>query len=141
MVSGYTGGDLKNPTYENHSGHIEGVKITYDSSKVSYRDLVKRIFRRQDPTDSGGSFCDRGHAYRNAFFYANDEEKKIIEEEKVKVEKILGKKVHTLVLSRKFFTDAEGYHQDYYKKNPIRYAAYRWNCGRDQTVDRIWKGK
>ena len=140
-IPGYSGGYLKNPTYTNHQGHIEVVKVKYDSSKLTYRDLVSKIFRRQDPTDKGGAFCDRGFAYRNSFFYSSDKEKKIIEEEVKKVEDILGEDIHTLIRPTKFFTKAEEYHQSYAKKNPIRYGFYRFNCGRDRRLYMVWGDK
>ena len=140
-IPGYSGGDLKNPTYENHHGHIEVVRVKYDSSKLSYRQLVAKVLRMMDLRSSKGSFCDIGPAYRSALFYDSKEEKKIAEEELAKVQKILGGNVYVLIKPRKFYTRAEEYHIDYAKKNPIRYNAYRWNCRRDQTIEALWKGK
>lgn len=138
-IPGYSGGDLKNPTYSNHEGHIEVVKITYDPQKVSYEKLLGYFWRRHDPTDGGGSFCDRGHAYRNVIFYTNESEKKIAIRTKKETEKVLKEKAKTLILPAKKFTLAEDYHNHYAKKNPIRYKIYRWNCGRDQRLKKLWK--
>tara|TARA_Y100001960_G_C14596983_1_gene788661 strand:+ start:247 stop:822 length:576 start_codon:yes stop_codon:yes gene_type:complete len=140
--SGYTGGHVANPGYKQVSagitGHIEAVKITYDANKVSYIDLVHKLFRTIDPTDGTGQFCDKGEQYRSAIFYANDKEKSIAEKAKQQTQEILKKKVYTDILPLKEFYLAEGYHQDYYKKNPIRYKFYRTRCGRDARVQEVW---
>jgi len=143
VVSGFTGGTLQNPTYNgNHEGHYESVEITYDPQVVSYRQLLDYYWRHIDPFDDGGQFCDRGHSYMAAIFVANEEEKKIAEETKAEVQaQFPNQQVVTQILPATTFWPIKGeesYHQDYYKKNPIRYKYYRWNCGRDQRVKAIW---
>ena len=144
-VSGYIGGRTARPTYEQVSagdtGHIEAVRVTYDPAKVSYARLASRFMRTIDPLDSGGSFCDRGYQYRSAFFVATAEQKRIAEGTKAGAAKVLGRPVATLVLPATSFTPAEGYHQDYYKKNPVRYRFYRSRCGRDARLAEVWGGK
>ena len=138
VVSGYTGGTLQNPTYRNHPGHREAVKITYDDAKVSYDQLLSIFWRTVDPTDGGGQFCDRGHAYTTAIYVENDGERKIAEASKKAAEAALGKAVVTPIEDASFWTDSEDYHQDYSKKNPVRYKYYRSRCGRDQQVKALW---
>ncbi|SHJ30441.1 peptide-methionine (S)-S-oxide reductase [Malonomonas rubra DSM 5091] len=143
VVSGFSGGDLQNPTYNgNHVGHYEVVEITYDPQVLSYRQLLDYYWRHIDPFDDGGQFCDRGHSYKAAVFVANPEERKIAEESKAQVQELFPQqKVVTPILPATTFwpiTGKESYHQDYYKKNPIRYNYYRWGCGRDQRVKEIW---
>jgi peptide-methionine (S)-S-oxide reductase len=144
-VSGYIGGRTPKPTYEQVSaggtGHIEAVRVTYDPSKVSYATLAARFMRTIDPLDSGGSFCDRGYQYRSAFFVANAEQKRVAEGTKARAAQVLKRPVATLVLPATTFTPAEGYHQDYYKKNPLRYRYYRSSCGRDARLAEVWGGK
>lgn len=141
-TSGYTGGNLRNPTYEMVSaggtGHIEAVRVTYDPAKISYATLVERFIRTIDPLDSGGSFCDRGYSYRSAFFVATAAQRRVAEAIKNKTQTSLKKPVVTLVLPATTFYPAEAYHQDYHKKNPIRYRFYRLNCGRDARLKQIW---
>jgi len=143
VVSGFTGGTLKDPTYNgNHEGHYESVEITYDPQKLSYRQLLDYYWRHVDPFDAGGQFCDRGHSYQTAIFVANDRERAIAEESKQAVAALFpGQTVVTPILAASTFypiKGAESYHQDYYKNNPVRYKYYRWNCGRDQRVKEIW---
>jgi peptide-methionine (S)-S-oxide reductase len=144
-VSGYTGGRLRNPTYEQvsagNTGHIEAVRVTYDPAKTSYAQLAARFMRTIDPLDNGGSFCDRGYQYRSAFFVADAEQKRVAEAVKARTQQALKKPVATLVLPASTFTPAEDYHQDYYKKNPIRYKFYRSRCGRDARLAEVWGGK
>jgi peptide-methionine (S)-S-oxide reductase len=139
-VSGYTGGLLPSPTYRNHGQHIEAVRITYDPSIVSYKELVDVFWRSVDPTDDGGQFCDRGNSYRTAIFANNEEQKAIAERSKAELESsgVLNAPVATPVRVAGPWTDAEDYHQDYYKKSPIRYKFYRYNCGRDQRIQKLW---
>ena len=141
-TSGYIGGKLRNPTYEAVSaggtGHIEAVRVTYDPSKVSYATLAARFIRTIDPLDLGGSFCDRGYEYRSAFFVANAAQRLVAETIKKRTQASLRKPVATLILPATTFYPAEAYHQDYYKKNPIRYRFYRLNCGRDARLKQIW---
>ena len=142
-LSGYTGGRVRNPTYAQvsagNTGHIEAVRITYDPARISYSNLVDRFFRTIDPLDSGGSFCDRGYQYRSAIFVATAEERRIAEAAKARVEQELGAEVATLILPRRAFYRAEEYHQDYYRKNPVRYRFYRWNCGREARLGEVWE--
>jgi peptide-methionine (S)-S-oxide reductase len=141
-TSGYTGGKTIRPSYKQVSGggtgHIEAVRIVYDPSKVSYAELIEHSFRTSDPLDSGGQFCDRGYQYRSAIFFADAKQRQIVEAAKARVQAKLGKTVQTLILPAAAFYLAEGYHQDYYKKNPVRYKFYRWNCGRDQRIKQLW---
>ena len=137
-VSGYTGGLRENPSYENHEGHVEAVEVTYDPSVVSYRALVDYLLRHIDPLDDGGQFCDRGHSYTTAIFAANAEEWAAAQSAVSDAEKLLGQKIVTPVRDRGAFWVAEKYHQDYYKKNPLRYKYYRNACGRDARVKKVW---
>ncbi|WP_392341210.1 peptide-methionine (S)-S-oxide reductase MsrA [uncultured Shewanella sp.] len=146
VVSGFTGGNIKDPTYNgNHSGHYEAVEITYDPSKVSYTELLEHYWVNIDPFDASGQFCDKGSSYLSAIFVANDTERQIAQQSKSKVEKQFpNSKVVTPILNASIFYPIKGdesYHQDYYKNNPIRYNAYRWNCGRDQRLKDIWGDK
>ena len=146
VISGFTGGTLENPTYNgDHTGHYEAVEITYDPARVSYRQLLDHYWVNIDPFDDGGQFCDRGHSYLSAIFVGNQAERKIAEESKKKVEAMFpGKKVVTPILEASTFYPIKGdesYHQDFYKKSPIRYKVYRWNCGRDQRLKEIWGEK
>lgn len=143
VVSGFTGGTLKNPTYNgDHTGHYEAVEITYDPAKVSYENLLEHFWVNIDPFDSRGQFCDKGHSYLSAVFVANDTERKIAEASKQKVvAKFPDKKVVTPILEASTFypiAGEENYHQDFYKTNSIRYNVYRWNCGRDKRLKEIW---
>jgi peptide-methionine (S)-S-oxide reductase len=144
-TSGYTGGRVPNPTYEQVSaggtGHIEAVRVTYDPAKVSYAELAARFIRTVDPLDAGGSFCDRGYHYRSAFFVANAAQRRVAEAVKARTRQAFGKPVAILVLPASAFTPAESYHQDYYKKNPVRYRFYRSRCGRDARLAEVWGGK
>ncbi len=138
VVSGYSGGLAEAPTYENHDGHLEAAQITYDPSVVSFRKLVDYHLRHIDPFDADGQFCDRGHSYTAAVFAANSEEWAMAQASITDAEKLLGKKLVTPVLDRSAFWLAESYHQDYYKKSPLRYKYYRAACGRDARVKKIW---
>lgn len=139
-VSGYTGGSNENPTYRNHSKymHREVVKIFYDDTKVSYEKLLHTFWRTVDPTDGGGQFCDRGHSYTTAIYALDDEQRVIAEKSKKAAFKALGVKIATPIEMAVKFTAAEDYHQNYYKKNPIRYNYYRTACGRNRNVKSIW---
>lgn len=142
-TSGYSGGRLVNPTYEQvsagNTGHIEAVRVVYDPRRVSYATLVDRFFRTIDPTDAGGSFCDRGYQYRSAIFVRNAEERRIAETGKARAAAALGAPIATLILPARNFYQAEDYHQDYYTRNPARYRFYRWNCGRDARIRAVWQ--
>ncbi len=140
VVSGYTGGTLVNPNYSNHEGHLEAVRITYDPARISYEKLLYTFWRSVDPTDDGGQFCDRGHSYTTAIFVGDAEERALAEKSKSEITASgkLGASVVTPILDATPFTVAEGYHQDYYKKNPVRYKYYRTGCGRDARVEALW---
>lgn len=146
VVSGFTGGKIMNPTYRgNHEGHYEAVEITYDPAKVSYQQLLDYYWFNIDPFDARGQFCDKGHSYLSAIFVANEKERKLAEETREKVIKQFpGKKIVTPILNTSLFYPIKGdesYHQDYYKKNPVRYKYYRWSCGRDKRLKEIWGDK
>jgi peptide-methionine (S)-S-oxide reductase len=142
--SGYTGGALAHPRYEDvtteRTGHYESVRVTYDPSRVSYAQLVAYFFHHIDPLDAGGQFCDRGPSYRSAIFVADDEQRGQAEAIKASVARALGQPVATEILTLGPFWPAEDYHQDYYKKNPLPYAFYRTRCGRDARVHEVWRG-
>ena len=139
-TSGYTGGTKAHPTYEEvsdgNTGHRESVQILYDPRKVSYAQLLDTFWHNVDPTDNSGQFCDHGPQYRAAIFYHDAEQKRLAEASKAALEKRF--RVVTDILPASQFWPAEEYHQDYYKKNPIRYHFYRFNCGRDQRLEQIW---
>ena len=141
VYSGYSGGHVENPTYQEvvlgNTGHIEAVEINYDSSLVNEEQLVKLLFLNIDPFDEGGQFCDRGYSYKSAFFTSDEDLKKIINNYILKIENNHNQKVQTLVLSFKNFYLAEDYHQDYYKKNSIRYNYYKCSCGREQRIKQL----
>lgn len=142
VISGYAGGTTKNPTYQDYTqaGHIEVVEISYDPRKISYQQLLEVYWRQVDPTDPGGQFVDRGHAYTTAIFYHNDEQRRLAEGSK---DALAGsgrftKPIVTPVVAAPAFYPAEEYHQDYYKKNPIRYTFYRSRSGRDDFLESVW---
>jgi peptide-methionine (S)-S-oxide reductase len=144
VVSGYTGGFKKNPAYEEVSsgatGHAEAVEITYDPGKISYSRLLDIFWRNIDPTVKDAQFCDVGSQYRSAIFYHNEEQQRLAEASKntlVKSKKIKGT-IYTQIVPAAVFYPAEEYHQDYYKKNPVTYKFYRFNCGRDKRLKEIW---
>ncbi len=141
--SGYAGGTLKNPTYEQVSsggtGHTEVVRVYYDPRKVSYPQLVDYFWRHIDPTVKDRQFCDGGSQYRSAILYQNDAEKSVAQASKAALEKSKRfANVHTEIIPVGTFYSAEEYHQDYYKKNPVRYKYYRTSCGRDARVKELW---
>ncbi|HEX8466787.1 MAG TPA: peptide-methionine (S)-S-oxide reductase MsrA [Allosphingosinicella sp.] len=141
-ISGYSGGRIANPTYEQVSsggtGHIEAVKVIYDPAKVSYSKLVAHFFRTVDPLDGGGQFCDRGSQYRSAIFVAGPAERRIAEATKGNAAALLKKPIATQILAAAPFYPAEDYHQNYYKKNPTKYKYYRWRCGREARLTKVW---
>ena len=143
VVSGFTGGSHPDPTYRGgHDGHYEAVLITYDPEVVDYQGLLDHFWVNHDPFDARGQFCDKGHEYLAAIFVGNDAERALAEKSRQKVvEMFPGQTVVTPVLELgKFYPikGAESYHQDYYKKSPLRYKYYRWGCGRDQRLAEIW---
>ncbi len=143
VTSGYTGGKTENPTYGNYGagGHIEAVEIVYDPRKVTYKQLLDIFWRQIDPTDGTGQFADRGKEYSTAIFYHDAEQKNLagISKKNLANEKIFDKPVVTPILPAMTFFPAEDYHQDYYKKSPLRYKLYRFGSGRDQFLDNTWK--
>lgn len=140
-VSGYSGGTSARPTYENHKGHLEAVKVTYDPAKVSYAQLVDVFYHHIDPTDPSGQVCDKGPSYRTAVFAGNAQERAIADAAKAKYEKQLGARITVTNRNAAPFHNAEGYHQDFYKKNPAHYERYRIGCGRDRVLKVIWGGR
>jgi len=142
-VSGYSGGKVARPTYQQVSaggtGHIEAVRVTYDPRRISYAQLVARFLPTIDAVDGGGQFCDRGDSYRPAIFVANPAERRAAQAALAGAARRLGQPTKVAVLPAAAFWPAEDYHQDYYKKNPARYKFYRWNCGRDQRLKALWQ--
>ena len=144
--SGYTGGKDANPTYESVSagrtGHTEAVRVTYDPAKVSYSELVEYFWRTIDPTEKDRQFCDVGNQYRTGIYWSSEPEQKIAETSKAKLLKSgKFKDIYTEVKQADPFYLAEDYHQDYYKKNPVRYKFYRTSCRRDAQLEQVWKTK
>jgi peptide-methionine (S)-S-oxide reductase len=144
-TSGYTGGHVKNPSYEQVSsggtGHAESVQVVYDPSKVSYAKLLEVYWHNVDPLTPNRQFCDIGEQYRTAIFVHDAEQKRLAEATKAQVEKELGKPVVTEIVQAGPFYAAEDYHQDYYQKNPVRYKYYRTSCGRDRRLTELWGDK
>jgi peptide-methionine (S)-S-oxide reductase len=142
-ISGYTGGHTENPTYKQTStgttGHYEALQVTYDANKVSYEKLLDVFWKNIDPFDARGQFCDKGPQYRAAIFTNDENEIKLAEKSRENLQaKIKGEeKIVTEILPEKKFYPAEEYHQDYYKKNPIRYRYYRYGCGRDNRLEEV----
>lgn len=146
VVSGFTGGTAVNPTYSgDHTGHYEAVEITYDANQLTYQDILDHFWVNIDPFDSKGQFCDKGPSYLSAIFVASAEERQLAQASKQKViERFPNQTVVTPILDVGTFypiKGAESGHQDFYKKNPLRYKAYRWGCGRDQRLAEIWGAK
>jgi peptide-methionine (S)-S-oxide reductase len=144
-TSGYTGGHIKNPSYEQVSsggtGHAESVQVVYDPAKVSYAKLLEVYWHNVDPLTPNRQFCDIGEQYRTAIFVHDAEQKRLAEATKAQVEKELGKPVVTEIVQAGPFYAAEDYHQDYYQKNPVRYKYYRTSCGRDRRLNELWGDK
>ncbi len=144
VTSGYTGGTTVHPTYEEVSaggtGHAESIEIAYDPAKVSYEKLLDVFWHNVDPTTANAQFCDHGTQYRTAIFYHDETQRRLAEASKQALEasrKLPGPIVTQIVAAGPFYP-AEDYHQGYYKKNPIRYRVYRWNCGRDARLQEVW---
>ena len=143
-VSGYTGGTVDKPTYEQvttkTTGHYEAVQVTYDPSKVSYPQLVDWFWRNIDPVDAKGQFCDKGSPYYTGIFIHDEEQKKVAESTKQELQASgrFKEKIATAILPAGAFWVAEDYHQDYYKKNPHRYQYYKTACGRASRLEQIW---
>tara|TARA_B100001540_G_scaffold254634_1_gene231595 strand:- start:8 stop:589 length:582 start_codon:yes stop_codon:yes gene_type:complete len=142
-TSGYSGGHVKNPKYndvvKNKTGHYETLEIIYDSSKTNFEKLLDYYWLNIDPFDINGQFCDKGESYKSVIFYQNDHQKKTIEKSIDKIEKNFNKPVVTYVKKFKKFYPAETYHQDYYEKNFIRYLMYKRACQREETLNKIWQ--
>lgn len=144
VESGYTGGQLNNPTYEQVSrtetGHYEAVLVSYDPGQVSYKALVDYFWLNIDPTDATGQFCDKGSSYRSAIFYQNETQKTTAEQSLADIteSKPFSEPVITPILAAATFYPAEVYHQDYYKKSAIKYRYYRYRCGRDKRLQELW---
>ena len=141
-ISGYSGGKLKNPTYQDviykDTGHVEAIEVTYDPKIVNYEKLLDIYWKNIDPFDSAGQFCDKGKSYRSVIFFQTQLEKESIEKSFKKLEKIFNNKIVTLVWKFEKFYPAEDYHQDYYEKNFIRYLMYKKGCKREETLKKIW---
>ena len=144
VISGYTGGHKKNPTYEEVSsgttGHAEAIEVTYDPAAISYSSLLDVFWRNIDPTVKDRQFCDVGAQYRSAIWYRNEEQRHLAEESRKALEQSRRLKgpIYTEITQASQFYPAEEYHQKYYQKNPIRYKYYRYSCGRDQRLKEIW---
>ena len=143
VVSGYTDGTGENPTYESYAekGYVEAVQVFYDPAKVTYAQLLDFLWKHIDPTDAGGQFADRGAQYRSALFYHDEEQRRLAEKSKGELGKSgrFVKPIVTEIIKFKRFYDAEEYHQNYYKKNPLRYRYYRHGSGRDQFLEKVWE--
>jgi peptide-methionine (S)-S-oxide reductase len=140
-ISGYAGGTKPNPTYGDHEGYQEAVKVTYDPAKVTYAKLLDTYWHNIDPFDANGQFCDKGNAYRSAIFYGNDEEKGLADSTKQEIADRFKQTVATEIKPTTTFTAAEDYHQNYHTANPVSYKFYKWNCGRAQRLEQIWGPK
>jgi peptide-methionine (S)-S-oxide reductase len=143
-ISGYIGGTKKNPTYEEvsagNTGHTEAVQITYDAKKISYEKLLEVFWRNIDPLTANAQFCDSGSQYRSAIFYHDEAQRTLAEASKKRLQGRFKKPIVTEIVRAAEFYPAEDYHQDYYKKNPVRYKVYRYGCGRDQRLQELWGG-
>ena len=141
-TSGYTGGTKKNPSYEEVSsggtGHAESVQVVYDPAKVSYEKLLEVYWHNIDPLAKNRQFCDVGTQYRSAIFYQNENQKRLAEASKAEIQKRFKQPVQTEIVAASAFYPAEDYHQDFYKKNPLRYKLYRTGCGRDARLEELW---
>lgn len=143
-LPGYTGGTVKNPSYEQVSsgqtGHYEAIQILYDPNKIGYRQLLQVFWKNIDPSDDKGQFCDKGPQYRSAIFYHDDKQKRLALESKRKLEesKPFSEPIQTDIIAAGIFYPAENYHQNYYRKNPLSYRFYRYTCGRDRRLRELW---
>jgi peptide-methionine (S)-S-oxide reductase len=142
---GYTGGQKENPTYQEVSsgttGHAESIEILYDPEKVTYEELLRVFWHNIDPTAKDSQFCDHGRQYRSAIFYHDEDQKRLAEASKgALIESGRFKEIFTEITEASTFYPAEDYHQDYYKKNPLRYKYYRYGCGRDKRLKELWGG-
>jgi peptide-methionine (S)-S-oxide reductase len=146
-TSGYTGGRIRDPSYEEVSagetGHAEAVRVVFDTAVTSYAKLIDAFWRNVDPTDGGGQFCDRGDSYRSAIFTHDEEQRRLAEASKRALDESgrFDEPIATEIVPAGPFYPAEAYHQNYYRKNPVRYKLYKWNCRRAQRLEQIWGGK
>tara|TARA_B100001996_G_scaffold293006_1_gene233189 strand:- start:98 stop:634 length:537 start_codon:yes stop_codon:yes gene_type:complete len=141
VESGYSGGDLTNPTYQNHSGHKEVVKVIFNSDIISYKDLLENYWINIDPFDGKGQFCDRGDSYKPVIFTSNEEQKREVKDSQERISLALNIPLDQLkvdIIDSKTFWIAEKYHQDYAANNPIKYNFYRTSCGRDNRLKKVW---
>ena len=143
VISGYSGGKTKNPTYEEvtygDTGHFETIEVIFDKNKTNYSDLLDYFWKNIDPFDARGQFCDKGYSYRSVAFYQTIDQKDDIKRSIVKLEKKFNKKVVTFIRKFDEFYKAEEYHQDYYKKKFLNYLKYKNACGREKKLNKIWK--
>ena len=141
-ISGYSGGDVENPSYRQvvagGTGHLEAIRIVYDPERVSYEDLLYIFWRNVDPVDAGGQFCDRGESYTTAIFYANDEQRRLARRSLREIRGRFDQSIATDIEALDEFYRAEEYHQNYYRKNSARYSFYRASCGRDARLREVW---
>ena len=144
VISGYMGGTVANPSYEavsaGRTGHAEAVEVVYDPAKVSYKTLLDAFWLNVDPVTPNAQFCDHGNQYRSAIFFQTDGEKRASETSKQSIEQLkrFQEPIVTQIVMASQFYPAEEYHQDFYKKNPVRYKFYKYNCGRAQRLDALW---
>ncbi len=141
-TSGYTGGRVPNPTYEEvsagNTGHLEAVEVVYDPARIGFEQLLSVFWRNVDPLDDGGQFCDRGSPYASAIFVSDTEQRRLAEASAEEIRERLGQPLATPIRDAAPFYAAEDYHQDYYRKNPLRYRYYRSGCGRDARLEELW---
>ena len=147
VTSGYTGGRTVNPSYEQVSaggtGHAEAVEVVFDPARISYGDLLMVFWRNIDPTTPDRQFCDQGNQYRAAIFYHDEQQKRLAEESRRKIEqaKPFKEPIVTQLVPASAFYPAEEYHQDFYKKNPIKYKVYKYGCGRAKRLEELWSAR
>ena len=142
VISGYSGGELQKPTYENHEGHQEVVLVDYDSGLIALSEIYRLYFRNIDPLDGEGQFCDRGDSYRPLIFFENSDEKNEARKSLLSASEELGvdlEKINVELKPKSKFWEAEAYHQDFANRNELKYKFYRFSCGRDQQLDKLWK--
>jgi peptide-methionine (S)-S-oxide reductase len=141
-TAGYTGGRTVNPTYQQVSsgktGHAEAMQVRYDSTRITYETLLDVFWRNIDPLTANRQFCDRGRQYRSAIFYHGEDQRRLAQSSKEALDRRFDEPIVTEIEPADAFYPAEEYHQDYYKKNPLRYKLYRWNCGRDARLAKLW---
>jgi peptide-methionine (S)-S-oxide reductase len=142
VTSGYTGGEMANPDYEQvcsgQTGHMEAVQVLYDPKKIGYPQLLDVFWHNVDPLTPEAQFCDHGHQYRTAIFYHDETQRRLAEESKQRLAKRFARAIATEIVAASTFYPAEEYHQRYHEKNPVRYRFYRWNCGRDARLKELW---